>query len=64
MNAVSLETVDAIMRQHYMPAIEDWLNYAAAERRVRLEIRYGMPNIMPRFDWWPWMRVPSRKRYL
>lgn len=27
----------------------------SGDPRLGMELRYGMPNIMPRFDWWPWI---------
>lgn len=51
MSALSLNTVNEIMQQYYLPA----LAMARDEQRLYMERQYGMYNPMPFFDWWPWL---------
>ncbi len=50
MAVLNLNTVNELVRSHYIPALER----SAAESRLYMERRYGM-SPMPFFDWWPWI---------
>lgn len=49
MTAVSLNAVNEIVEQHYIPAFKR----TQAEQRLHMERWRGVTNPMPFFDWWP-----------
>lgn len=59
---LDMSTINAIIREHLMPDIKAQLYLGAAERRIYFERKYGMPPIMPRIDWWPWMTRMAVRR--
>lgn len=62
MTALSLNTVNEIMRKYYFPAITEELTLSGFALRFAREQRHGM-RVMPFFDWWPALNRLNRMRW-